>query len=224
LLNRDCKDNPVKFVDPSGERDESIWSLKNDAMGRLILSHWLYGDGEDLVLTNNSYIEISSGYVTTAGNYMKRNVGDPDNGVKSLKNQMRDILFPMGDTLDFGESIEIDITTDIQIENGEDIIGYQYLHGTNSDVGGFRIVGAVSKDKNGDIIFDLTYTWNDIIDPNFMYDSDSQKAKFAKSIPFANPKDYKISVSWTDVSVIKDHPGKDNESTGWLSEEGRYFY
>ena len=29
----------------------------------------------------------------------------------------------------------------VEIENGEGIVGYQYLHGTNADVGGFEISG-----------------------------------------------------------------------------------
>ena len=72
------------------------------------------------------------------------------------------------------------------------------------------------KDKKGNITYNLTYTWNDIIDPNFMYDSDSKKAAFAKKIPFANPTDYTISISWTDKTVIKANPGWFNWSSGWL--------
>lgn len=40
--------------------------------------------------------------------------------------------------------------------------------------------------------YNLTYTWNDIMDPNSIYDSDSKKSQFAKSIPRANPTDYKL--------------------------------
>lgn len=42
-----------------------------------------------------------------------------------------------------GKSIDIDVITAMEIENGEDIIGYQYLHGTNADAGGFKIVGEI---------------------------------------------------------------------------------
>lgn len=38
-----------------------------------------------------------------------------------------------------------------QVENGEGIIGYQYLHGTNKDVGDFRIFGTVTThNQNGE--------------------------------------------------------------------------
>lgn len=105
----------------------------------------------------------------------------------------------------------------MEIENGEDMIGYQYLHGTNTNAGGFPIIGTISKDKIGNVIYDLTYTWNDIINPNFIYDSDSKKAAFAKTIPLAHPKDYKLSISWRDVATIKAFPGWLNWNTGWLS-------
>lgn len=40
--------------------------------------------------------------------------------------------------MEVGTSIDINVTTAMEIENGEDIIGYQYLHGTNADAGGFQ--------------------------------------------------------------------------------------
>lgn len=45
--------------------------------------------------------------------------------------------------MEVGTSIDINVTTAMEIENGEDIIGYQYLHGTNADAGGFQIVGRI---------------------------------------------------------------------------------
>lgn len=35
------------------------------------------------------------------------------------------------------------------IENGEQIIGYQYLHGTNSNASGYLIRGTIDKSKRG---------------------------------------------------------------------------
>ncbi len=45
-------------------------------------------------------------------------------------------------------------------------------------------------------------TWNDWINANFKYDSDKYKADLAKKIPFANPTDYIIRISWTEWFVI----------------------
>jgi len=177
---------------------DSIWSLKNDSKGIAILWHYLYGKGEDYITHNGSW-----------GKYMMKN--------EILKEKVSELIFPYGDDLASNESIAINITTSMEIENGEDIIGYQYLHGTNADVGGFQISGKISKDSKGNVTYDLTYTWNDMIDPNFMYDSDSKKAEFAKKIPFADPTDYYISISWDDKTVIKSKPGWFNWNSGWLA-------
>lgn len=90
----------------------------------------------------------------------------------------------------------------MEIENGEQIIGYQYLHGTNADVSGFKIIGTITKDYKSNAIVSFSYQWNDKIDPNFIYITDSKKAKFAESIPFADPTDYIIRITWSDVSVL----------------------
>lgn len=82
----------------------------------------------------------------------------------------------------------------------------------------FQINGTISKNDKGDITYDLNYTWNDMIDPNFIYDSDSKKAEFAKSIPGANPTDYRIQINWSDKTVIKANPNWFNLSRGWLSK------
>lgn len=42
-----CRNNPVTRVDPTGNRDNNFWSLKNDEMGRELLAWYLYGDGEE---------------------------------------------------------------------------------------------------------------------------------------------------------------------------------
>ena len=176
-------------------RDPKIWSLKHDSEGVQILWHYLYGNGSDFIKNNGTW-----------GTYMKSD--------SLLKRKVQDIVLPMGAELDVGETQNINIITSMEIENGEDIIGYQYLHGTNASAGGFTINGSVSKDAAGNVIYNLVYTWNDIIDPNYDYGSDRAKAEFAGKIPFANPTDYKISISWDDVTVINTDDMK--QSSGWL--------
>ena len=214
-----CWENPMVLVDLDGkfsrlisagalvagvavgkatDRDGDIWSLKNDKQGREILLHYLYGDGDDLEYSDGEW-----------GEYMKNN--------DVLKQNVAEIVLPYADDLEVGTSIDINVTTAMEIENGEDIIGYQYLQGTNADAGGFQIVGKISKDNNGNIVYDLTYAWNDIIGPNYAYTSDSQKAKLAKLIPFADPTDYEIHITWSDKTIISAL-----RNTGWLSDIDKY--
>ena len=58
--------------------------------------------------------------------------------------------------------------------------GYMLLHGSNADVGGYQIEGTVNKDEKGTITYDMTYTFNDIIDPNFRYKQDKVCYNFVK--------------------------------------------
>ena len=176
-----CNNNPICRVDING--CISIWSFKHDRFGIYILWHYLFGNGEDLIINDDEW-----------GDYMRKN--------KLLSEQIIAAVTPYCANLEYGQSTSVQISLNAEIENGEDIIGYQYLHGTNADVGGFNISGELTKLKNGDVACNLTLTWNDMIDPNYQYASDKKKAEFAKHIPFANPTDYYIQITWQDSFVI----------------------
>ncbi|MEY8403959.1 RHS repeat-associated core domain-containing protein [Oscillospiraceae bacterium 44-34] len=197
------EDNPLLNIDPLGlftlpwdSPAKFFHDLKMDSQGFEILYHWLYGNGLELSYKNEPLWST----------YMTKN--------SLLTNQVSEIVKGYCHQLTCGESKTIDESMSMVIENGEQIIGYQYLHGTNQDVGGFTIKGTISKDNSGTATAKLTYTWNDIIDPNFIYATDSRKAQFAKSIPFANPTDYIIRISWDDTSVLSSD---DEFTSGWLA-------
>ena len=54
--------------------------------------------------------------------------------------------------------------------NGEGVVGYQYLNGSNGNVGNFQRQGEAQLIRNADgtssVTMNVRYTWNDIIDPN----------------------------------------------------------
>ena len=196
-----CGSSPVLRVDwygllPWDSWDDFIHDLEHDNQGIVILLHWLYGGGKELNYVNNM----------SWSKYMTANA--------ILTKKIQKIVRGYCEQIKCGETKYINETFAMEIENGEQIIGYQYLHGTNADVGGFNINGTISKDKNGNAVVSLRYTWNDIIDPNFMYVTDSKKAEFAKNIPFAHPTDYIIRISWDDESVLS---ANDSFTSGWLS-------
>ena len=133
-----------------------------------------------------------------------------------LAGKVGDIVMPIGDALEEGSSIKVSMQIPMEIENGEGIIGYQYLHGTNEDAGGFQINGTISKNNKGDIILSLIYAWNDIMDPNPNYATDIKKSDFAKQIPFINPMDYEMHIIWYDKTIIRKNEGWFNWNKGWL--------
>jgi RHS repeat-associated protein len=142
------KNNPVKYYDPSGHSSEErlgegIWSFKSDTAGRTMLAWYLFSRGSDFISKDGYY-----------GKYMMKN--------SILTTKVKDMILPYGNDLSNNQSIDIDIVTSMEIQNGEDVIGYQYLHGTNADAGGFTIKGSISKNDKGDVTYDLTYTWDGV--------------------------------------------------------------
>jgi RHS repeat-associated protein len=192
-----CENNPVNFVDCSGYKSK-IFSLKSDWAGREILLHYLYGNGKELKKTDQKWAD-----------YMMKN--------KLLKEQIRDYLSKRIKKIKFSSNGSYSINESIkaEIENGEDIIGYQYLHGTNKNVGGFHMTGFILRRKVSgkyEYTFLIKYSWNDIIDPNYKYSSDAIKATIGKAVSFGKAKDYTIRIYWADISVLY----KDKWKSGWL--------
>ncbi|MBO6524847.1 MAG: hypothetical protein JJ971_13530 [Balneolaceae bacterium] len=91
-----------------------------------------------------------------------------------------------------------DVSFDLrpEIENGY-TTGYEMLHGPHS----FELSGTATVLEDGNIRYDLTATWNDVIDPNLTYHSDKVLADFLTK--YYTPQDYKVSITWTTSYTIK---------------------
>lgn len=187
-----CENDAVNAIDPYGYK--SIWSLKSDWAGIQILYWWLYGGGTTRLLFSSKW-----------ANYMKNN--------RYLKLRVRELLRSYASRAIKYRSVRIVRNTSAVIDNGENIIGYEYLHGTNYKVGGFSIETFMYKYGNGDISFTSCFVWNDIIDPNFYYTSDKIKARFGWFVSLGRARNYVIRIYWSDVSVLSKY-GK--WKSGWL--------
>lgn len=175
---------------------EYTYSAKDflvDIPGILILHHYLFGNGKDYIIQNN---DLWTFYMkgTKICHEFDKCAGE------SLSDYAYSLVYDYGLDLCNGESLDFDVTTSAEIENGESIKGMHYLHGTNSKVGGFRVYGTVNMEY-GYRIYKYTCEWNDIIDPNYQYSSDMAKVNIAYKIPFANPTDYTIKISWNETRV-----------------------
>ena len=190
-----CSNNPLFFSDDNGTYELSAIDFKADSPGLAILMHYLFGNGEDMVFND---VGGWSEYMKHAPVCSLPCCNLPEN--TSLSEYTHSLLKPYGSQLNDGESLEKELTVSVSLLNGESAIGYNYLHGVNSSVGGFHINAIISR-KYGYITYDVTCTWNDIMDPNYKYDSDSLKAEIAKSIPFASPTDFRIAITWKDYFI-----------------------
>ena len=206
-----CVSNPLIYVDKTGFDFRSTvgdyFGKEKDIFGLMIGEHWMVGTGKDIVEFPTMYTGENGPW----GQYMMKN--------PILTGKVGDLVIPIGNKVKPGGSI--DVTLEIPhmvIENGENAVGYQFLHGTNEKVGGFKISGNISKSKKGDITYMMTYAWNDIIDPNFMYATDIEKSNAAKENGFFTPKDYEIHLTWYDTTIIREREGEMfwQKNSGWL--------
>jgi hypothetical protein len=108
----------------------------------------------------------------------------------------------------------------MEIENGEGIVGYQYLHGTNTDVGDFQFRGdsTVTRLADGryEVTLDLQYTWHDRIDPNGQYLTDRVKSGIAEVFTLGRADPYDIHIAWPgQTKVIMDVNGNVHDVSGY---------
>src|SRR5262249_28519847 len=150
-----ARGNPLSFVDPTGlqsderglERSSSNQGvddhlgiepgggaepknatehLKSDWAGRVILERWLTGGGDLVIQDDPAWKQ-----------YMKANA--------ELTGTVR-LHLELFARMQIGadpssRSIPINWTMHMEIKGGEGMHGYDYLHGTNRDVGDFQIQG-----------------------------------------------------------------------------------
>ncbi|MEL7566189.1 MAG: hypothetical protein AAGU27_15055 [Dehalobacterium sp.] len=195
---------------------------KADAAGLSLLYYWLYGGNlmtsfPTLTITNDNdeittypvadifnNVAMGGKYQSSRfwGPYMMKNDcltnGNPDDGTRGVK----ELLQAEFDSVPDGSTRNINIIEHVAMENGESMIGYNYLHGTNSKVGDFKITGTATKDTNGKVTAKLYFEWNDVIDPNFQYETDILKAQIAQMLPGSNNQDYIIRIGWEHTVVV----------------------
>ena len=141
----------------------------------------------------------------------------------SLKCYVRRIIdnYISSEDISVGESIDIDYTCPMEIENGEGIVGYQFLHGTVDSAGGFQITGSIYRQSEDVFVCDLTCTWNDQIDTNGTYTSDRLKNILAEMVFQGEPEAYDIHITWESQTVIDVNTPAN--STGWLRTPAEDF-
>ena len=184
-----CLNKPTLYVDSDGLLSElPAGSFVHDWLGILFLGWYLFGNGIKRKLSSK-----------VVGDYM-RNAPVENHGSSepmTLSQYTHSLLKPYAAGMEEGETRTVELVERVSLENGEGIVGYNYLHGVNMDAGGY-VVSATITYSCGYINSDVTCTWNDIMDPNYQYESDQLKDEIAHLIPFANPTDYVVSITWND--------------------------
>ncbi|BDY33140.1 hypothetical protein [Mycolicibacterium mageritense] len=182
-----------------GESGGTDW-LDSDWAGRAILDRYLVGGGRDWNIQDNP--EWSQ-YMMNHNGLARQLDGQVLN---QAQQSLNDYLAGHGASRDYSAQFHA------ETQNGESITGYQYLNGTNARAGDFRIDGTTHVQPQADGTYKVTvdggYQWNDIIDPNFQYDTDSYKDKIAQIITLGQAEPYQIHIGWhSESEFIFDQSG-----------------
>ena len=99
---------------------------------------------------------------------------------------------------------------------------YQYLHGTNAEVGDFEHSGSarIEPVEGGyEVHIPGEFTWNDRIDPNGQYRSDQIKSTIAEIVTLSRADGYDLHLTWSaDTTVRLDEAGNVVSVEGYPGE------
>ena len=165
--------------------------FKMDKFGLEILQHYLYGLGTEkqIPITNESW-----------GKYMR------DSGVLTL--QINRYLLDETKKFDKTESSHVfSFSKHMETNNGEGIIGYNYLHGSDSKLGDVEVHGVMKRLEDGSISVFYAAQWNDTMNPNLQYPSDRVKAKIGDIISLGKARDYILRIQWHNETILPEYRG-----------------
>jgi hypothetical protein len=190
-------------IDPTRAPEErGRGDFDSDWAGRALLERYLSGGGDLTIADDPAWSE-----------YMKAN--------RQIRVRCTEHVRQLAaQVLSSGEPFsDVDDRFHMEIQNGEGMIGYQYLHGTNGAVGDFGITGTAQVTcgaKGNRIQFELTYTWNDIIDPNPEYSTDLAKSGLAEAATLGMASAYRLQISWRESCLIEmGEEGEMYAFSGW---------
>jgi hypothetical protein len=178
----------------------------SDWAGRMILAQYLYGGGKTVdVFDDPDWTK----YMEASDKLRDQNWVHVTQMARDLAKQSKDGRFPAVEQYH------------AEVENGESMIGYQLLHGTNRTVGDFRIYAfgdvkhlqqpssiivpgedyfspprRIDRQPGVQVDLDLTFVWNDVVDPNEKYWSDIVKSAIAEYITLGGAESYNLSIHW----------------------------
>lgn len=200
--------------DERGRDREGNDHFSHDWAGRAILERYLTGGG-DWTLDHDP----------TWSQYMMDNAENnpSEEGLGNRVRQLNDdaVAEAIANYESTGQtSMDHSATTNAVLDNGEGIVGSQYLHGSNADAGGFQYDSSTTVTPNGDGTYTVQvtpeYTFNDRIDPNGQYVTDRVKSTFAEIITLGQADPYDIHISWGEpVTMVVDADGNPVSQQGW---------
>ena len=179
-----------------------------DSQGEMILGTYLYGGGERHDVEDPLWTD-----------YMMEH--------PSLRLQIMARLIPIvRDIADRQQRGRVPIVEQFHVELPENsgLSGYALLHGSNKSVGDFQLLGFAEvgdainpKEGDWDIELNLRFVFNDIVDPNSNYWTDTVKNALANIVTLGQPESYQLSIHWSS-RCLAEVRGKSVVFYGYPSE------
>lgn len=191
----------------SGDARRGSSDFDSDWAGRAILGRYLRGGGDWTINNDPNWTRYM-----TANQPLREQLTGPTQ--TQAQTALNDYLGGKGSTGTFNQRMHA------EIQNGEGIVGYQYLHGTDATTGDFQMAGNTQVKKLADGNYEVTlntkYTWNDNIDPNPQYQTDNWKNRIAEAITLGQADPYQIHINWDAQSkVVLDPKGNVVSMSGY---------
>jgi hypothetical protein len=222
---------PAGGRDRRGRRSDPTSDFESDWAGRAILMRYLFGEGDWDIRDDpdwTEYMKNSAILRKQVRDHLTEKVRrEAEKDRKGRSAAEVEVARARGNRYPFVETFHG------EMENGEGVVGYQYLHGTNKDVGDFEIVGwaeflpdygpsADPTGKNADlgttVKLDVTFVWNDMIDPNPQYQTDSIKSWIAEIITLGEAEAYRISIGWREEVTVRVEGNGNTTITGYPAD------
>ena len=185
------------FKTPGGSADsDSDWGLPSflqallpgmDDQGEEILGNYLNGGGGDRDIETPTWTDYMMKHPVLAGQI----ISALRDSVKEIVGRKKLGIAPISNTFH------------AEFPENSGFSGYAQLHGSKSTVGDFRLSGYADVHRaagfgndNYDIDLYLRFRFNDIVNPNPKYWTDSVKNFLAQYYTFGRAQSYRLSINW----------------------------
>ena len=183
-----------------------------DDAGEIILGTYLNGNGSPVIVRDDPFW-------TT---YMMKHSGLRTQIFRQLTSVVAKLVSDLDCRKDWRGRFPISKRFHAEFEENSNKTGYALMHGSNGDVGDFLIVGWAeplqpAPDGSYRIKLDMSYVWNDIIDPNGNYVMDKIQSAFATVVMLGNNKSYRLSIGWRAVALVDVRADRSQTISGYPS-------
>jgi hypothetical protein len=184
-----------------------------DDAGEIILGTYLNGDGSPVSVFDDPFWN----------GYMMRHRNLRGQIYSQLTSAVEKLVADLECRKDSPARIPLSVRFHAEFPENSNKTGYALMHGSNRDVGDFLIVGWAEPGKRASdgsyrMNLDMSYVWNDIIDPNGNYTMDKIQSGIATVVMLGKNKSYHLHIGWRADAVVDVLPNRSPIMSGYPTD------